>query len=159
MNGWCFPFPLCHRSLIERTEQFSYEERNERPIQIENYFNIYGDVNHFRLVIIASLFLLLTKFGCGRSLLEAHPKFFSLGTVTKSGPNRELIKKIYLFVKIIGKGLDNSSDEQGSCPRKTIVVNVTSNQSLYLATSTCLVQSALTVFKDLSKMPKRLVYT
>ena len=59
-----------------------------------------------------------------------------------------------IHYKIIGKGWDNSSDEQESSPRKTIVVNVSSNQPSFLATSTCLVQSALTILKDFNKMPE-----
>ena len=159
MSGWCASFPSGHGSLIQRTEQFLYEERNERPTQIENYITIDRDFNHFQWVFIASLFSLLTKFGCGRSLLEAHPKFFSLGTVTKSGPTREMIKKIYLFTEIFGKGWDkNSSVEPRSSPNKMIGIKVTSNLSSYLTTSTCLVQSSLTLLNYLNKMPKRFVY-
>ena len=90
---------------------------------------------------------------------EAYPEFFSLGTVTKSDPTRDMIKKIHLFTEIIGKGWDkNSSDEPRSSACKMMVIKVTSNLSTYLATSTCLVQSSLTVLKYLNKMPKGLVY-
>ena len=133
MTEWCVPFPLCHRSLIQRTEQFLYEERNESPTQTENYITIDGDVNHFQWVFIASLFLLLTKFGCGHSLLEAHPEFFSLGTVTKSDPTQEMTKKIHLFTEIIGKGWNkNSSDEPRSSPNKMTMTKVYNQQSIYL---------------------------
>ena len=102
----------------------------------------------------------MTKFAYGRSFLEAHPKFFSLGTVTKTGPTRKMIKNTHFFTEIIGKWWDKDSpDEPRSSPTKIMVIKVTGNQSPYLATSTCLVQSALTLLEDLKKMSNGLVYS
>ena len=158
-KGWCLPFPGSDRSVVQRTEQFRYEERNERPAQVEAYFTVPGLLSLMGLLLMGGMFGLLASFKWGRSLLEAHPKFFSFGMFSKEGPTREQIRGASFMTTIVGKGwaekLSEPSDEPTFPPNKTVVVQVKGHDAGYVATSTCLVQSGFTLLRESDKMPKK----
>ena len=144
---------------MQRTEQFNYEEKNERPAQIETYFTVGGLLALIGTLLMGAMFGVLASFEWGRSLLEAHPKFFSFGMFSREGPTREQINAASFVTTIVGRGwaekLSEPSDEPIFAPNKTVIVKVSGRDPGYKATSTCLVQSGFTLLKETDKLPKK----
>ena len=161
IEGWSLPFPGGDQSVVQRTEQFRYEERNERPAQIRTYFNIEGIVFLIGFLIIYGIFALMASSEWGRCLLKAHYKMFTLGMVSKERNTRQQIRGSSFVLKIVGKGwaekLSEPSDEPNFPPNKTVVVQVKGKEPGLVANSTCLVQSGYSFLRESDKMPQKLV--
>lgn len=110
-------------------------------------------------ILVGALFGAMASTRWGRSLLEAHPRFFSFGMFSKEGPTREQIRDASFRTVIVGKGwaerLTEPSDEPTSPPNKTVIVEVKGKDPGYVATSTCLVQSGFTLLKEMDKLPQK----
>ena len=161
VEGWCLPFPGGDKSVVQRTEQFRYEQKNERPAQIETYVVIPDILSLIGFLLLFGMFALMASFEWGRSLLKTYPKFFSCGLVSKELSSRQQIRGASFVSTIVGKGwadkLSEPSDEPNFPPNKTVVVQVKGNEPGLLANSTCIVQSGFTLLRDSDKMPKKLV--
>lgn len=156
-RGWCLPFPGSDRSVVQRTQQYKYEKSNERPTQIETYFNVGNIFFLLGTLLFGAFFGVMASFGWGRSLLERYPEFFSGGMFSRKGPTREQIRDASFSIVVVGKGwaekLTEPTDEPQEAPNKTVMVRVSGKDPGYMATSTCLVQSGLTILKDWDKLP------
>ena len=143
--------------MVQRTQQYKYETKNERPTQIETNFTVSSLLNMLSLMFVGAVFGAMASFRWGRSMLEAHPKFFSLGMFSKDGPTREQLRDTSFQMTLVGKGwadkLSEPSDEPNEPPNKTLVVVVKGKDPGYTATSTCLVQAGISLLKDQDKLP------
>lgn len=154
-------FPGSDRSVVQRTQYYNYDHFNERPVQIQTYFTVRSFSHVVGTVFMAMIFALLSLFGAGRRLLENYPEVFTFGAFSKKGPSRAQIDSTKFNIKLVGKGWNSSKDEKDdpeSEPAgefdKTLIVKVSGNDPGYKATSTCIVQSGLTILKDRNQMPK-----
>ena len=153
VEGWCLPWPGGDKSVVQRTEQFRYEQLNERPAQIETYLA----VPNFLLLIGIILFLgvlgLLASFEWGRHLLMSYPTFFSCGLVSKERDSRELLRGSSFVTTIVGKGwaekLSDPSDEPSFPPNKTVVVQVKG------PISTCIAQPGFTLLRESDRISQK----
>ena len=160
VEGWSIPFPGCDRSVVQRTQQFKYEERNERPTQIQTYcsFSLFPLI---ALLLVVPILGLLSLFGWGRRLLETYPELFTFGIFRKEGPTRQDLKETSFRTVIIGKGwaerLTEPTDEPSFAPNKTVVVEVKGGDPGYTVTSACLVQSGFTILRENHKIAQKSV--
>ncbi|CAG2118244.1 unnamed protein product, partial [Medioppia subpectinata] len=159
VRGWCVPFPGCDPFVVQRTQRYKYEKCNERPTQIESYLIADTFVQLIGLITLGAVIAVMAPFRWGRSLLESYPSVFSFGRFTKTGPTREQIMAATFRLLIVGKGwsekLSEPTDEPTETPNKTVMVEVTGFDPGYRATSTCLVQSGITLIKELDKLPEK----
>ncbi|XP_054153469.1 saccharopine dehydrogenase-like oxidoreductase [Oppia nitens] len=157
-DGWCLRFPGSDQSVVQRTQQYRYEKFNERPTQIDVYFSYPNIFILIGVMLLAVVFTLLSMCRWGRSLLESYPEIFSFGTHTKTGPTRQQLKDITCKTTLVGKGwsekLVDPSDEPSVPPNVTTVVVFEGKDPGYTVTSTCLVQSGITLIKEFDKLPK-----
>lgn len=154
-------FPGSDRSVVQRTQYYNFEHFNERPVQIQTYFSVRSFLYVLGTVFMAMIFALLSLFDAGRRLLENYPEILTFGAFSKKGPSRAQIDSTKFSLKLVGKGWNSSKDEKDdpeSEPAgeldKTMIVKVSGNDPGYKATSTCIVQSGLTILKDRNLMPK-----
>ena len=155
-------FPGSDRSVVQRTQYYNFQHFKERPVQIQTYFSVPSFPYVVGTVFMAMIFALLSLFDAGRRLLENYPEVLTFGVFSKKGPSRAQIDSTKFNLTIIGKGWsneagaekDNSEGEPDGELDKTLTVLVTGRDPGYQATSTCIVQSGLTILKDRSLMPK-----
>lgn len=156
-------FPGSDRSVVQRTQYYNYQHFKERPVQIQTYFSVPSFPYVVGTVFMAMVFALLSLFGAGRRLLENYPEIFTFGVFSKKGPSRSQIDSTKFTLKLIGKGWSNEvgsteKDDPESEPAgefdKTLAVLVSGRDPGYQATSTCIIQSGLTILKDRNLMPK-----
>ena len=166
-------FPGSDRSVVNRTQYYNYEHFNERPVQIQTYFTVRSFAYVIGTVLMAMVFAALSLFSAGRSLLEKYPKFFTFATLSTDAPSRAHIDSTRFSIKLIGKGWKKNEDDEGEGDEKeklqenedpnlepaeefnrSMTVMVSGRDPGYMATSTCIIQSGLTILKDRAKMPK-----
>lgn len=106
---------------------------------------------------VGLIFVVLSYFKFGRQLLEDYPHIFTFGNVSKDGPSREQVNETSFQMILVGRGwpekLASPTDEPSAPPSKTIVGRVTGPEPAYAATSTFLVQSAITLLKEQETIP------
>jgi len=162
LPGYQLEFPGSDRSVVQRTQFYNYEHFNERPVQIQTYFSVPDMLHVAGIILMAIIFAILSMFDTGRRLLESYPSFFTFGAFSKDGPSRAQIDSTSFSLTLIGKGWSKKEGEDSSDPNieppgdidKTVIVEVSGADPGYVATSTCLVQSGLTILKDRANMPK-----
>lgn len=167
LPGWNMEFPGSDRSVVQRTQYYNFQHFKERPVQIQTYFSVPSFPYVVGTVFMAMIFALLSLFDAGRRLLENYPEVLTFGVFSKKGPSRAQIDSTKFNLTIIGKGWsneagaekDNSEGEPDGELDKTLTVLVTGRDPGYQATSTCIVQSGLTILKDRNLMPKGGVLT
>lgn len=108
-------------------------------------------------ILLAAFFGLFASFNFGRTLLKRYPKFFSFGVIVPEGPQKEDLKHNRFTLTLVGKGwsekLTDPLNEPVGQPDKLIVAKVEGPDCGYIATSSFLVQSGLTILKESDKMP------
>ena len=163
VSGWNVVFPGSDRSVVKRTQYHNFYEYNERPTQIETYFNLPNLLAMFGLMLVASVFGFFSLFAWGRSLLEKYPEIFTFGMFSKNGPSREQIDNTKFRLTLVGKGWSKKMDDPQTEPDgdldKKVIAQVEGKDPGYVATSTCLIQAGLTILLDRDQMPKGGVLT
>lgn len=156
-KGYCATFMGSDRSVVRRSELYKYHNLKERPISCETYLRIGSFMNAVKILVFASIFNLLTHFKIGCYLLETFPRFFSMGVVKKGTIEREFLIKNSFSNTIIGYGwrdkYDDVDRQHDEPPIKKIVTRVSGPDPGYIATAIIIVQAAITLLKDKSKLP------
>lgn len=157
VKGYCLPFPGSDKSVVRRSEVFKYNHHHERPVQCETYVRVGSFWNGIMVIVVASVFGIMAKVSLGRSLLKKFPKFFSFGIVSTDGIARESLLKSSFSHTIIGYGWDEKladiDAQHDSPPSKKIITKVSGPDPGYIATSTFLVHSGMTLLFDREKLP------
>lgn len=156
VNSWCLPFPGSDRSVMMRTQRARYHTDNKRPVQISSHVQISSLFWVALWTILGYIFGILAKYKFGRTLLEAFPRFFSYGMISKQGPSRRMAENTNFEMKLFGKGWQGQ--DEGSLTdlgpeTHEVVVTVKGNNIAYGATCHCLVQSALVILQEQDQMP------
>ena len=153
VEGWCLPWTAGDQSVVQRTEQFRYEQWNERPAQIETYFTVPNFLYVIGVILFGAIIGLMASFEWGLSLLKSYPEFFSFGIVSKDKDPGQLLRGTSFVTTIVGTGWDekfsDTSNEPNYPPNKTVLVQVKG------PLSSCIVQSGLTLLKESDKIPQK----
>ncbi|XP_074660524.1 saccharopine dehydrogenase-like oxidoreductase [Tubulanus polymorphus] len=156
VSNWILPFPGSDKSVIQRTQRHIYYELEKKPVQFEAYYRVPSLFASLVVAFCAIVFGILAKFSFGRSLLEKYPRIFSLGMFSHEGPTREQVQGASFSMTFIGKGWDTKlpgMEDHKEPPNKTMVLKITGPEPGYIATSTLMVQAAVVVLKETSKLP------
>lgn len=115
------------------------------------------------LITFITTGLLMGLFGkssFGRWLLLKFPSLFSLGWFRKKGPTEEEVQSATFKMWFVGRGYSNSTlaSEGNKKPDMEIITRVTGPEIGYVTTPITLIQCALIVLANRSKLPKGGVY-
>ena len=151
------PFWDTDRQVSTRTQLTNYIEKGERPVQVFNYAVIESWLAVIAFVIPGILILLFSLLRPTRKLLHDYPEIFTFGFVKKSGPTREQVENSSFEMRLLGYGwpekLTSATDEPREPPKLLTVAKVKGPEPGYVATSSFINQSAITVLKDRSSIP------
>ncbi|XP_026333461.1 saccharopine dehydrogenase-like oxidoreductase [Hyposmocoma kahamanoa] len=149
---WFLPFPGADASVVYRSQRRRFEA-GQRPAQFRPYARVGGLGASLLAVAAALLLYLLALCGLSRRLLLDHPRFFSLGIVSRSGPSEAVMANSHFRFSLFASGWSRGRDLDGNQPDKTLAAVVSGVNPGYGATVTGLLLSAVTILKELDKMP------
>lgn len=163
VKGYCLPFLGSDKTVVRRSETLKYQQGKERPVWCETYFRVGSYFNGLMLLLVASVFGTLAKVSFGRLLLKTFPGFFSFGVVSKGDIPRESLLRRTFSHTIIGYGWDDKIEDidrqHETPPTKKITTKVTGPDPGYIATSSFLVHSGMTLVFDRKELPEPGVIT
>ncbi|ESO84484.1 hypothetical protein LOTGIDRAFT_222130 [Lottia gigantea] len=155
IDKWCVPFPGSDRSVVNRTQRFNYDQNKTRPIQFVPYFACPSTFSMILTVIFGIFFGLFAKIM--PSILLKFPSLFTGGLVTKGGPSKKQIEETSFSMTFYGQGYDSKiadvEVQHENAPSKKIVTKVVGPEPGYVSTPICLVQAAVVLNKEKSKLP------
>lgn len=150
--------------MVQRTQTYNYQHYKEPAVQIQTYFVVKNFFYVIGIGVIAAIFGLLSSFSAGRSVLESYPELCTFGAFSKNGPSREQIDGTRFHLTILGKGWarkelkDGHEDEEPATePTETMKVTVAGPDPGYIATSSFLVQSGITILLEENAIPKGVI--
>lgn len=156
-NGWCLPFMGADKPVAQRTNYLNYLIRDWKPIQVQTYIKFSSIVHALGMLVWGILFGIMASFQFGRDLLEKYPNIFSFGIFSHEGPTREQIKDVTFTTQVFGRGWLGKKlkpeEDPAEPPMDKIVCKVEGPDPGYIATSACLVASAMTILDETSSLP------
>lgn len=163
IEGLNVEMPSCDKHVVYRTQRHCFDEFDEEPVQLETYATIPGFGSFLKFLSIGAIFGFLTFFGWGRSLLEKYPHIFTFGYFNLNGPSREQLDSTGFTTTLIGQGWSEKREDSSKQARKAfnkeVILQVKGKDPAYRATSTFLVQAALTILLEREQMPQGGVLT
>ncbi|XP_011312524.1 saccharopine dehydrogenase-like oxidoreductase [Fopius arisanus] len=157
-EGYSVVFPGSDRSVVYRTQRYLYENDKIRPVQIQTYMTFKSLLTIMAITCLGTVFSLMTKCKCGRTLLLKYPKFFSGGFVSNEGPLFEAMDKTFFSITFKAQGwtekLAEPTDKHSESPNKEMITKVSGRNAGYGATCTMVMMSALMILEDGEKMPE-----
>uniref|UniRef100_A0A1B8XX15 Saccharopine dehydrogenase-like oxidoreductase n=1 Tax=Xenopus tropicalis TaxID=8364 RepID=A0A1B8XX15_XENTR len=154
LKEYAIPFLGADASVVKRTQRYLYENLQESPVQYAAYVSVGGLTSVIKLMFAGLLFLLFTKFSCGRKLLIKFPKFFSFGYFSKEGPTQEQMDGASFTMTFFGEGYSQGYNPQDGTPNVKICTQVSGPEAGYVATPIAMVQTGVTILKEPSLLPK-----
>ncbi|XP_011188066.1 saccharopine dehydrogenase-like oxidoreductase isoform X2 [Zeugodacus cucurbitae] len=157
--GFCVPAPTVDQDIVDRSQQYFWEEKNERPIQYNNYFTFSNPAIAFLLLCWYFFILILTQFACTRRLLLKCPRLFSFGLFSSNGPMEDNVDETFFRITFKAKGWDKSMKSIQHIfpenPDKVVVGRASGACPFYGIACVCLLVSAVTIYNEHSKFPHR----
>lgn len=156
VDGWAMPFPGSDRSVIKRTQKYFYEVENKRPVQVDTLYNVGSCSRMVTLNTIAPIYIFLSKFSYGKTLLLNYPERFSFGVFTKKQPTEEAIENALFQITFYGEGWKEKTTDKNKqytypCNKK-IVTSVKGRNPGYGTTCICLAAAAMTILNEKDKL-------
>ncbi|KAM4771943.1 saccharopine dehydrogenase-like oxidoreductase [Rhinophrynus dorsalis] len=155
IKEYAIPFLGADTSVVKRTQRYLHENLKESPVQYSAYAAVGGLTSVIKLMFAGFLFLLFTKFSCGRKLLIKYPKFFSFGYFSSEGPTRKQMDESSFTMTFFGEGYSEGQDPQQGKPNVKICTQVSGPEVAYVATPIAMVQAGVTILKEPGSLPKK----
>ncbi|XP_044760757.1 saccharopine dehydrogenase-like oxidoreductase [Coccinella septempunctata] len=157
-DEWAVIFPGSDRSVMLRTQRYLYEEKKQRPVQVQTYFLVASIWQLMILTVFGLVFSILSKFQFGRNLLLKYPSLFTGGIFDTKEPSEEMIEKSWFKISLLGKGwkenLSGPEDQYKNPPNKGILAEVRGKNPGYGSTCICLVLAGIVILTEPSNLPK-----
>uniref|UniRef100_G3MTU2 Saccharopine dehydrogenase-like C-terminal domain-containing protein n=1 Tax=Amblyomma maculatum TaxID=34609 RepID=G3MTU2_AMBMU len=155
-GGWCLPFPSSDRYVMNQSDMLRQDLFGVKPVQINTYMRAPGFFTGLGLLLLGTIFGLLSLFSAGRWLLERFPGFFSAGKVKRGDLTREQVLSCSFTMTMCGSGWKqnrslNSEREVGES-KHSVTIRLEGPDPAYVTTATSMVQVALVVLKELDRM-------
>lgn len=152
-DEYYLPFKGLDESVVYRTQRFRHEQERERPIQFNAYFKSGSFWTSIKLIFKMVFLSLMAKMPCSRNSLLNHPKYYTDGYVTKSGPTDIVMNNTFFTFDLIGEGWENGADIENTKPNKKVVAKVTGVNPAYGATCVALLSCATTIIQERQQLP------
>ncbi|NP_001086196.1 saccharopine dehydrogenase (putative) L homeolog [Xenopus laevis] len=154
LKEYAIPFLGADSAVVRRTQRYLHETLQESPVQYAAYVAVGGITSVIKLMFAGILFLLFTKFSCGRNLLIKFPKLFSFGYFSKEGPTQEQMDGASFTMTFFGEGYSQGHNPQDGNPNVKICTQVSGPEVAYVATPIAMVQAGVTILKEPGLLPK-----
>lgn len=106
------------------------------------------------IMLAGILFGILARFKWGRHLLETYPTLFSFGAVSKDGVPKQKADNTNFELTLVGEGWKEHVDSSGfTHPNRRVTTVVRGRNVGYGATCECMVQAAVVILQETSKLP------
>ncbi|XP_018493742.1 saccharopine dehydrogenase-like oxidoreductase [Galendromus occidentalis] len=152
-KGYSLPFPGSDRPVALTSERFRVQvDPNYKAVQVQTYFQMPSLLSVFLLSLGAALFLIMTQFSRGRSLLSKYPHVFSFGFFREGGATRDQLEDRTFRTYALGKGW-HADDDESKPPTRKIVCAIDGPDPGYIGTGRMLVTSAVCILKESTVMP------
>lgn len=154
-NAYAIPFPGPDMQIVRKSQEYIHEEFNLPPIQ----YSMYLTFKHmWQLLGLIFFFISVKTFSIsrwGKNLLLKHPKFFSYNIYSHEGPTEVQIKETSFCLHIKGKGYSDCKSvcNRTDLPDRTISIKVKGPELAYVTTPITIVQAAVTLLLERSKIP------
>ncbi|KAK9874850.1 hypothetical protein WA026_005666 [Henosepilachna vigintioctopunctata] len=157
-EGWATMLKSCDIGVIQRTQQYMYQEKKLRPVQIQTYYMLKHLWYLFFVVTFGIIFTLLVYFEFGRKLLLKYPFIFSCGLFDNKEPLKEMIETTWFRITLLGKGWKNKTvkpgEEYSSEPDHGMIIQYKGIDLAYGTTGLCAALSGIIMASETSKIPK-----
>lgn len=161
----CYSLPFLGSDIpiVKRSQRYFYIKHGELPIQYAMYQNAQSFGFLLAFLLFGLVLTVLTKFSFGKKLLLDYPEFFTAGHFSKTGPSEKQMEETGFNFLMHCKGYKDKTEAQEAMenprqaqkPTKEMDVKITGPEIGYVLTPIVLVQSALCLIKERSKMPER----
>ncbi|KAM3959969.1 saccharopine dehydrogenase-like oxidoreductase [Aphomia sociella] len=149
----CLPYPGPDSAVVYRSQRAQLLA-GKRPVQFKAYFKDTNPLITILFGIAGVILYLMLKIRFTKQLLLDHPRFFTIGLITKQGPSEKMMNNTFFKFELVGKGWEKGADIESTPPNKTIMAKVSGVNPGYGSTVVSLLHSALTVLRQQDKMPR-----
>lgn len=154
-KNWYVPFANIDQTVAKRTQMYFQKTLNKHPIQVREYYGLGSTCFIAAIAVFLLGFMyVLTRFEFGVKLVLRYPGFFSLGQVSKQGPNRQKYTTAIFEHTFHNKGWAEGVPMTGKPTHEQVTV-VSGTNPAYGATCVCLLFSALMLITEREAIPGR----
>uniref|UniRef100_A0A1I7XHU5 Sacchrp_dh_C domain-containing protein n=1 Tax=Heterorhabditis bacteriophora TaxID=37862 RepID=A0A1I7XHU5_HETBA len=157
LDGWALPFPGSDKSIVNRSQYYDCLNNGRRPLHIETYLRLSSLFWTLMLALWVSIFSILVQLPIARKILQKYPDQCSFYMFKNSGPTEEQIAGASFTYWVFGYGYKEKlplHEQHEGHPNQKIVATCKGPDAGYLATSGCILSSALAIIKDQDNLPK-----
>ncbi|KNC81526.1 hypothetical protein SARC_06153 [Sphaeroforma arctica JP610] len=158
MDAYTLPFPGSDASVVRRTQLYMDKVAGLHPVNFGASFCVKSTLYLFITSIVGMVFTFLAKYEFGRKLLLDNPKLFSFGVFSHEGPTIEQIHASSFEMRMIVSAYDSHAamkDHKTKAPTIKKMIRVIGPEPGYIATSSFIVCSALSLVEDGKERAKR----
>lgn len=159
MHGrWSLPFPGADRSVVQRSQRQLHDTTagGKRPVQIRTYMSFDSLFAVLGIAVFGAVFVALSKFEWGRQLLLAHPKLFSGGMFSHTGPSEETMRNTWFSIVFRASGWSAAQKlAANEGPDMELTTRVTASNPGYGATCVAVLLAARTLLEEADRVPVR----
>lgn len=152
-DQWYLEFPGADESVVYRTQQFLYQNEQQRPVQFNAYFKTGSFWRSMGVAMRALTVLVMSRSECTRKYLLNNPKYWSGGYVTKEGPTANVTNNSNFTFEMVGQGWPEGADVEKTLPTKTVVAKITGKNPAYGATVVSVLLCAHTLLTERQHLP------
>ncbi|CAI5453217.1 unnamed protein product [Caenorhabditis angaria] len=157
LDGFAVPFPGADKSIINRSQYYDATSRNVRPIHMETYIRLSSKFWAILLGLWVTLLSVFVKFNFTRKILQNYPDQCSFYMFKNSGPTKQQMKEAsftYWFFGYGYKDVKPIEEQHEGKPDRKVVATCKGPDAGYIATSGCILSSALAIIKDREHLPQ-----
>jgi len=154
LQGYCLPFMGADKSIVQRSQYYDAVVNKAYPAAVETYIVVKSLFWASMLIAWLYVFNVAVKYDWSRKILQNYPGICSGYMFKESGPSREQAKQASFTYWFTGYGWPSKDtpnlEEQ---PKKCVVCRCDGPDAGYIATSGCVLSSALTLLHDRQSLP------
>ncbi|XP_044760961.1 saccharopine dehydrogenase-like oxidoreductase [Coccinella septempunctata] len=158
-DGWSILLTGSDRSVMMRTQQYLYEEKNKRPVQVQTYYMLKALWYLIFFVIFGLMFAFLLPFKLGRKILLRYPAFFTGGVFGNEEPSQAMCENAWFRLTFVAKGWKDKivgPDEKfNEKPNHGMMLQVKGKNPGYGGTALCLVLAGVMIATQADKLPSK----
>lgn len=158
VDKWCLPFLGSDRAVVQRTQRYNFDKKRQRPVQFIPYICRPSRFSAYAMAFFGLIFGIFARFSLTRALLLKFPGLFTAGTFKKGGPTTAQIKGTSFSWTFLASGysqkLDDPEAQHDEAPDHKMVVKISGPEMGYVTTPICMVQAAVVLIKEKSRLPR-----
>ncbi|CAD6192367.1 unnamed protein product [Caenorhabditis auriculariae] len=157
LDGYALPFPTTDQTIVDWSQYNDATVKDRRPIHIKTYIRVPSVSLAVGLGLWSSAISVLAVIPCTKRLLQKYPDEVSFNLFKRDGPTEAQINGSGFTYTFFGYGYQEqkpNGEVHLGRPDRKVVARCTGPDPGYMATSGCIISSALTILKDVQNMPE-----